>query len=230
VGIGSVTVSALAINPGSSLDITSNTLTINYGSAASDPVATIRADLAAAFAAHYSGSSLALTSSSAAGAPVNLVLGYIDDAQTGKLQIAITAPGDGDLDGEVGFNDVAIVAANYGASAANGQAVSWSSGDFNYDNVVNFTDLAIVAQHLGNALTAAEVAELPASFIAQYRLALAEVGQTLNLSAAAVLPATMVDQYQKSAPPVGPTSPVPEPAGAAALALLAGSLLARRRR
>jgi MYXO-CTERM domain-containing protein len=222
-GIGTVEVAALTINPGSTLDISNNGITISYGSAAADPVATIRSELAAAYAGHFSGAGLALTSSAAAGNPMGLAIGYADNTQTNQLKIAATVPGDADMDGKIDFNDLATIAANYGTSSAKGGTVSWSSGDVNYDGLVNFADLTVVAQQLGNDFTAQQAATLPASFIAQYQLAMAEVGDLSTFAAGARVGAAPAIES-------GQTSVVPEPAGAAVIALLAAAVLPRRRR
>jgi autotransporter-associated beta strand protein len=200
------TVAALVINTGSQLNITNNSLVISYGSTVNDPVAAIRADLAAAYAAGYSGSSLPLTSSTAAASPGKFVLGYSDNTASDQLTVAFTVPGDTNLDGKSSFMDLSTIARNYGATLAKGNPVSWSTGDVNYDGRVDFNDLLLVAQNFGDSLTAQDQNELPSSFVAQYNLALAELAFS-----------------------PGKSSPVPEPAGAA-LAVGAAALLARRRR
>ena len=186
------------------LDITNNDLLINYGSPGNDPVTTIRADLTAAYKAKYSGSTLALTSSTTAAAPAKFAVGYVDNTATHQLTVGFTVPGDTDLSGTTDFSDLTTVAQFFGTSVAKGNNVSWQTGDVNYDNQVDFNDLTLVAQYFGDSLTKAEAASLPASFVAQYDLALAEVG-------------------------VG-TSSVPEPGMAGLLAMGATALLTRRRR
>jgi autotransporter-associated beta strand protein len=168
-------VQSLTIAPGGVVDLTNNALVINYGSAMDDPVATIRADLTAAYDAQYSGSGLAITSSIARANPGAFVLGYSDNTQTGELEIMFTVPGDVNLDGEVTFADLSIVAKDYGESIANDPNLTWADGDLTYQGTVSFADLSIVAKNYGDSLTKAEAALLPASFVAQYELALAEI-------------------------------------------------------
>ena len=172
------TVTSLTINTGSQLNISNNVLLIKYSSANNDPVTTIRADLAAAYTAKYSGASLPITSSTAAASPGLFAIGYSDNTSTHQLKIAFTVPGDCDLSGTTDFNDLTTVAQFFGQSTAKGNTVSWSTGDVNYDNVVDFNDLTLVAQYFGSSLTKSQASELPASFVAQYELALAEVRQT----------------------------------------------------
>jgi hypothetical protein len=174
-GSGAISQSALVINPQSTLDITNNPLTITY-TAGNDPVSNIRADLIAA----YNGGNWAgarLTSSIARGDPAAFTLGYSDNTATDQVVVELTVPGDVNLDGQVTFQDLSIVAKDFGQSILKGDAVSWTSGDLTYAGAVTFTDLAIVAKNFGDTLTEAEQNQLPASFLAQYDLALAELGE-----------------------------------------------------
>ena len=56
-------------------------------------------------------------------------------------------PGDANLDGNVNFADLLVVAQNYNASGA-----SWAQGDFNGDGSVGFDDLLALAQNYGRHL------------------------------------------------------------------------------
>ena len=53
-------------------------------------------------------------------------------------------PGDASLDGKVAFNDLVILAQNFGSSSA-----TWSTGDFNGDGTVGFDDLVLLSQNYG---------------------------------------------------------------------------------
>jgi hypothetical protein len=201
-GSGTVSQSALTINPGSTLDITTNTLTINYGSAANDPVQAIRADLASA----YDGGTWAgtgLTSSIAEQNPTAFTVGYADNTQADRITVMLTVPGDANLDGQVTFADLVTIAQHFGST---GIAASWINGDLNYDGKVNFTDLLMVAANFNDSLTKAEAANLPASMVAQWNLAVAE---TAN---------------------VGRAIAIPEPVTGSMIAGVAGMLLVRRPR
>jgi len=54
--------------------------------------------------------------------------------------------GDANYDGKVGFDDLVIVARNYGKSNA-----TWEQGDFDGDGKVDFSDLVIVARNYGRS-------------------------------------------------------------------------------
>lgn len=54
-------------------------------------------------------------------------------------------PGDANGDGKVDFNDLLIIARNYGTQ----NGASWSEGDFTGDGAVNFDDLLIIARNYG---------------------------------------------------------------------------------
>jgi autotransporter-associated beta strand protein len=197
---GVTNVQSLAIATGGIVDLTNNSLMINYGSAMDDPVTTIQADLTAAYAAHYAEPGLSITSSTAAAHPTAFVLGYFDNTATDQFQIMFTIPGDATLDGHTNFNDLLVIAQHFGQTTTPG--LGWTEGDVNYDGVVNFNDLLIVAQNFGDTLSAAEASQLPASFVAQFNLALTELH----------------------------TNSVPEPSGVAMGFIAAGGLLRRRRR
>lgn len=55
-------------------------------------------------------------------------------------------PGDANGDGTVGFDDLLVIAQNYGKTSAS----LWTEGDFNYDGQIDFDDLLIVAQGYGS--------------------------------------------------------------------------------
>jgi autotransporter-associated beta strand protein len=219
------TVGALNISTGSQLNITNHDVFIKYGAAA-DPIATIQADLSAAYnssAGKYvnpAGSVLPITSSTATGAAAgDYVIGYLDNPTSSPLQvdtngptlpadtleIGFTVPGDTDLNGSVNFQDLVNVAKHIGVKGA---GLTWVNGDVDYAGsatAINFNDLVIVAKGIGNSLTKQQAHELPTSIVAQYNLALLEIGN-------------------------GGTSSVPEPGMVSLLAIGAGGLLARRRR
>jgi autotransporter-associated beta strand protein len=204
-GAGPVALSSLVINSGSTVDIISNVMTVNF-TPGNDPAATIRGYLQTG----YSGdtwSGAGIVSSIAAANPGLYAVGYADGntdsgtpAAANQVYIRNTLAGDANLDGIVNFPDLLLVAQNYGKTGED-----WAHGDFNYDGIVNFPDLLLVAQNYGKQLSAGQLAQLPGSFAAQWQLAEAEIqigGQSNN---------------------------VPEPA-ANILALFGTGLLAGRRR
>ena len=172
---GTTTVQSVAIAQGGAVDLMNNALIIQYGSPAADPVSTVHLDLVAAYAAKYAAAGLPITSSVAASNPGAFAIGYSDNTPTNQLKIMVTVPGDANLDGQTDFNDLTIVAQFFGQTVTTNPTLGWSNGDENYDGQVDFNDLTLVAQYFGDSLTKAEAAALPASFVAQYNLALAEI-------------------------------------------------------
>lgn len=82
----------------------------------------------------------------------------------------LPAAGDVNLDGQVGFADLLLLAQNYGQSNA-----TWTQGDLDHDGTVNFADLLILAQHYGQMPGDAQLAQLNPSFAADVRSAFAQV-------------------------------------------------------
>jgi autotransporter-associated beta strand protein len=225
-GTGTSAQGALIINPGATLDITSNNLAINYG-AAPDPAATIRgylksgsnggiwtgtgltssvvaAQVAATIAAHTGGVY-----------GIGYVDGGVDNNQSAKALVhavgnqSVYTPaliGDTNLDGSVTFIDLGIVAQNLGAINTD-----WEHGDFNYDGTTNFLDIGLLAQNLNRTVLNTPLSELipdaSPAVAAQWNLAVAEIQANQTV----------------------PTN-VPEPGMIGLLGLGAAGLLTRRRR
>jgi hypothetical protein len=153
-----VVTGSLTIDTGGTMDIQSNSLTINYAAGA-DPVAAIRRDLRlASDGGLWDG--VSLTSSTVEAQVASAIknpgsgvyaIGYIDGSadigQTAvvgnQLVIQPTIVGDTDINGETNFLDLGRVAQNLGAINAD-----WYHGDFNYDSTVNFLDIGLLAQNL----------------------------------------------------------------------------------
>jgi hypothetical protein len=60
-----------------------------------------------------------------------------------QLVITPALVGDTNLDGDVSYTDLGIVAQNLGATSSD-----WEHGDFNFDGAVNFLDIGLLAQNL----------------------------------------------------------------------------------
>jgi autotransporter-associated beta strand protein len=139
-------VNALTIT-GGQLDLTNNSMIVDYTS----PVGTLVDDTRTALA---SGS---LTTSSAT---ASLRLGYGDnnvlkktgtfageplDADFTDLLIKYTYAGDANLDGKVNALDFNALATNFGTGTV------WTQGDFDYNGVVSTTDFNFIAQSFNAA-------------------------------------------------------------------------------
>jgi DNA-binding beta-propeller fold protein YncE len=175
--------SSLNLSTGSTLDITSNTLTLNYG-AGTDPASTIRAELVSGFnagGAKWTGTGI--TSSLAAANPTSFAVGYADGGNPinaantgvapGTIEVKYTVAGDANLSGDVDLSDLVIIASDFGQTNAD-----WAEGDVNYDGNVDLSDLVIVASNFGASLSSVQPADFNSSFAAEWKLAQAEVQGT----------------------------------------------------
>jgi autotransporter-associated beta strand protein len=200
-GIGLASVATLAMNADATLDITNNSLAINYGDVA-DPAGYIRSYL-------QNGNIFSSTAQQSGGVfAVGYADGNIDQgtaAAPGQVLVKYTLAGDANLDGAVNFADLLVVAQNFNHTLdTHGNTIDWADGDFNYDGQVNFADLLLVAQNFNKSLSAGQLDQLPGSFAADWQLAQAEIQ-------------------------AGESNNVPEPAGIGLLSVLAAALARRRR-
>jgi autotransporter-associated beta strand protein len=157
--IGSTTISSLSLNGTSKLDITNNTLFIDYGSGA-DPIASIVSWIANGY---YGQSGPSIISSSIASADaasgLSYGIGYADGAEgvipglpSGEIEIMFTLLGDANLDGTVNAEDYTAFSHNIGQSG-----MSWDDGDFNYDGTVNAEDYTLFSANIGQTATYADL-------------------------------------------------------------------------
>lgn len=162
-GNGQSVISGLTINPGSTLDITNNSLLINYGAGNAPLLPAIQQAIITGYnGGSWTGSGI--ISSSAAGSAGQYAIGYADGsvdsstaAQPGQVLIEYALAGDANLDGTVNLTDLLSLLNNYGRSGAD-----WSQGDFNYDGTVNLTDLLGLLNNYGQSLTDARAVPEPA--------------------------------------------------------------------
>lgn len=107
------------------------------------------------------------------GSPLNItsiLIGLSTATQDGTEQIIERPQGDANFDGNVGFDDLVILARNYQRANA-----TWSQGDFNGDGVVDFKDLVILARNYNQTITPGQAAQLGPQFSAQVTAAFQEV-------------------------------------------------------
>jgi hypothetical protein len=135
---GTSVVKSLSIATGAQVDLTNNSLVIDYAG----PVGTLVSDTMTNI---VSGK---LTSSAA---DANKKLGYGDNAVLGKttfagqtvdadsLLVKFTFGGDTNLDGQVDITDLGNLATNWQTAAP------WTGGDFDYSGFVDISDLGILA-------------------------------------------------------------------------------------
>jgi lysophospholipase L1-like esterase len=217
---GASTVGSLTISTGSTLDITNNTVFINYGSAA-DPISAINSYLATGAII-----SSTVTDANATQTAVVYAVGSADGADgivsglsSGPIEIMPTLAGDAKLQGTVNFGDFQLLVQYFGHANT-----SWDEGDFTYSGTTNFGDFQLLAQDFGSistalsagtstGLSAGNSSAITASEIASLNRFAARFGDTL------VARADGVGFNVVS---------VPEPVGTAALAL-AGMVALRRR-
>jgi hypothetical protein len=161
---------SLTLSTGSLLDITNNTLALNFGAPGNDPIATIQAELSAGYAGGaWTGVANAIVSSTAAagisgGTLPILSVGYADGnvdngsgtstataAAANQVLVKFTLAGDANLDGNVDFNDLFAVGKHLDTTGND-----WAQGNFNYSSNgnVDFNDLFIIGQNLNKTLGA----------------------------------------------------------------------------
>lgn len=175
-----VSVGALSITETGVLDITNNSVTINYGANA-DPKTTILGYLSTgANGGAWNGPGI--ISSTAAGNKTYGV-GFSDGADgvdpnlsSGQIEVAYVQYGDITLQGLVNAADFHILAANFGKVTTDG----WEAGDFLYQGVVNAQDFSLLADNFGQTGTG-EAVSMPDSDWAALRAF--EVANGLSVSA-----------------------------------------------
>jgi fibronectin-binding autotransporter adhesin len=206
-GSGTSRQSGLTIYSGSALDISNNTLAINYGSPANDPIAAIVAYLKQGYAGGtWTGTAGIVSSAVGESSSPLLSVGYADGntdsstaAAANQVLVKFTLAGDALLVGTVNFNDLDVIGRRLNTSGND-----WANGNFNYDpnGAVNFNDLDIVGQNLNKTIgSLGSSGDEPG-------------GATLRLGESASVQNTTV---------------VPEPCGMLLAAAMGGMLMRRRR-
>jgi autotransporter-associated beta strand protein len=153
-GTSNVVLTSLSITGTGTLDIGNNRIIIDYGSAATDPIASIKTWIRNGYFRQPGPeiiSSDIATDDAASGQ--NYDIGYADGADgvvaglpSGEIEIMFTLLGDANLDGTVNSEDFSQFSHNLGQSG-----MMWDDGDFNYDGTVNSEDFALFSTNLGQS-------------------------------------------------------------------------------
>jgi hypothetical protein len=157
---------------GTTIDIGTSTVFINYAGPASDPISQFRSYLQIGFnGGAWNGTSAGgdITSSAAA---ANFVagsattgIGYADSADglvplpANTIELKYTLYGDTGLTGSVGFTDFMRMTQHFTQNSG----ATWDEGDFNYDGSVNSADFALLQPNYGQTLPAP--AAIPAPIV-----------------------------------------------------------------
>jgi autotransporter-associated beta strand protein len=151
-----VNLTSLSLSGNGTLDIGNNRIIIDYGSPATDPIASIAAWIKAGYNdGDTPGAGPSIISSDIAAddaaSGLSYGIGYADGADhvvaglpSGEIEIMLTLLGDANLDGTVNGEDFSQFSHNLGQSGT-----SWDGGDFNYDGTVNSEDFAPFSHNLG---------------------------------------------------------------------------------
>jgi hypothetical protein len=159
-GNGLSTFGSLAISSFGQLDITDNTVIINYGAGNSSPAGLISRYIKGGYnGAAWNGigivSSKVASVNATLGNPHAYAVAYADASDAavavdhftpGTVVIEPAIVGDANLDGKVNFSDFQLLAANF-----NQLNTSWDQGDFNYGGITNFTDFQLLAANFNDS-------------------------------------------------------------------------------
>jgi autotransporter-associated beta strand protein len=171
---GMTKVKTLYLEVGTSLDLTSSVLVVDY-----DGTATTYADLLAKIQTSTIFTSLdpnkyTVGILETATAPVTSIGGVSIDASS--VVVRGTLLGDYDLNGAVSFSDLVLLAQNY-----NGSGKLYQQGDGNYSGTVDFADLVSLAQNYNQTVSGAQTAGLSSGFLADFALAQSLVPEPISL-------------------------------------------------
>jgi autotransporter-associated beta strand protein len=152
---GTTTLSSLSVNTNGTLDLTNNTLRINFTSPAADPVSTITNYLTTGYnGGLWTGAGIDSSTAAAGSAGLTLSVGYADGnadvgtpAAANQIVVKYTLAGDANLDGLVNFQDLVTVVQNF-----NKPGTDWARGNFLFGASTNFQDLVAVVQNFNKIL------------------------------------------------------------------------------
>ncbi|MFT3785853.1 MAG: PEP-CTERM sorting domain-containing protein [Tepidisphaeraceae bacterium] len=179
---GTAKVDTLVITANGKLDLTNNSMVLDYTGAS--PATAVRSLIASAYAGGAWNGATGIGSLSAFNASTNVAIvnktaiGFAEASDLGvtsfggqsftgdAILLKYTVYGDWNLDGNVNFGDLLMLAANYGSTTGR-----WSQGDGNYDGNVNFNDLLALASNYGYTPAGALAASVTGSFAGDWALA-----------------------------------------------------------
>jgi hypothetical protein len=144
------------------LDLTNNSLVVDYLPAGPSPLSEVREDLQSGYAGGaWNGAGIVSSIAPATGgtlgyAEASDVLG-ITGGQTATFSgvnvdatsvlVMYTRPGDADFDGLVDFDDFVRLRDNFGKAPG-----VWGEGDFNHDGLVDFNDFQLLEVNFGGTV------------------------------------------------------------------------------
>ncbi len=114
------------------------------------------------------------------------LIGWIDNVGASQVEVALTLPGDTNLDGNVNFSDLLALARNYNTTSG----AVWSMGDSDYDAAVGFPDLLALARNYGSSF-------ITSSFETDWALAQSMVPEPGTLAVVAGLGLTLVRRRRR---------------------------------
>ncbi len=201
----------LSIGSNGTLDITNNTLLINYGlGQVADPIASVEAWIKSGYnGGAWNGPGIISSTAQSLTNGLRYGVGFADSADgvvsglsSGQIEIKYTLLGDANLDGTVNGSDFSILAANFGLGTTN-----WDQGNFLYGSSVNGSDFSALAANFGQGDSGAAVSVSSADIAALDSFAIA------------------------NGLPLPTFTPVPEPAtGTLLLSAAASTVMTRRRK
>jgi hypothetical protein len=147
--------------PSGRFDITNNAVVVDYNAPDPSPLASIKAQIASAYAGGaWTGNGITTSNGDSnhfavgygersALATVPAIFGTVD---ADAVLIRETRYGDATLDGTVNLSDFNKLAGNFGQTGK-----FWTDGDFNYDGTVNLGDFNLLAGNFGLSAAGSEV-------------------------------------------------------------------------
>jgi len=179
---------AVTINSGPTLDITDNTLLLNYG-AGSSPLAAVQAGVQyrAGISGVSSASGSIISSTAKAGNPGQYAVGFADATEasivpSANVEVMYTLTGAARMSGTVNFLDYSILQNNYNQTGRD-----WAQGDWDDNGAVNFLDYSLMQNNYNQTAAGAVTGTALLSGAAPARM---------SSSAATVLPLSTSDMSE----------------------------------